>query len=156
MPIKTLHITNAYHQNSGGISTFYCALLAAANEEWRLLRLVVPGQETKVEEFGAYGRIYHVRAPQAPFFDRRYRLLLPTTYLPLSRGQVLNILREEQPDLVEICDKYSVAWLAGLLRRRWLKGLPRPVLVGMSCERMDDNVGAFLTPGAAVYSELAR
>ena len=149
MPIKTLHITNAYHQNSGGISTFYRALLDAANEEGRLMRWVVPGAATKIEEFGAYGRIYHVRAPHAPCFDRRYRLLLPSAYLPLSRGQVLDILREEQPDLVEICDKYSVPWLAGMLRRRYLAGLPRPVLVGMSCERMDDNVAAFLTQGAA-------
>jgi alpha-1,6-mannosyltransferase len=149
MPIKTLHITNAYHQNSGGISTFYRALLDAANQEGRLMRLVVPGAETKIEEFGAYGRIYHVRAPHTPFFDRRYRLLLPPTYLPFSRGAVLDILREEQPDLVEICDKYSVSWLAGLVRRHWLPRLPRPVLVGMSCERMDDNVAAFLTQGAA-------
>lgn len=149
MPIKTLHITNAYHQNSGGISTFYRALLDAANREGRLMRLVVPGAETKIEECGAYGRIYHVRAPHAPCFDRRYRLLLPPAYLPLSGGAVLDILRAEQPDLVEVCDKYSVPWLAGLLRRRWLAGLPRPVLVGLSCERLDDNVAAFVTQGAA-------
>src|SRR5262249_29182405 len=48
---------------------------------------------------------------------------------------------------VEICDKYSVSWLGGLLRRGWLPRVSRPVLVGMSCERMDDNVGAFLTRG---------
>ena len=27
MPIKTLHLTNAFHPQSGGISTFYMAML---------------------------------------------------------------------------------------------------------------------------------
>ena len=32
LPIKTLHITNCYHASSGGIRTFYHALLDAANQ----------------------------------------------------------------------------------------------------------------------------
>ncbi len=149
MPIKTLHITNAFHQNSGGISTFYRSLLEGANRLGRLMSLIVPGDQSRIEQVGTFGRIYHVAAPHAPFFDRRYRLLMPQTYLPGLDGALKRILLAEKPDLVEICDKYSVAWLAGLLRRRWLRGMPRTVLAGMSCERMDDNVSAFLTRGEA-------
>jgi alpha-1,6-mannosyltransferase len=143
MPIKTLHITNAYHSTSGGISTFYRALLKAANRHGRLMRLVVPGDQTRVESIGEYGAIYHIKAPRTPVFDRRYRLLLPHTYV--LNGALSGILRDERPDLVEVCDKYALCWLGGFLRERWVSGLRRPVLVGMSCERMDDNVSAFVT-----------
>jgi alpha-1,6-mannosyltransferase len=144
MSIKTLHITNAYHNASGGIRAFYRAMVEAANRRGRLMRLVVPGERSEVEEVGSYGRIYHVAARQAFLFDNRYRLLMPATYLPPFRGELWRILRDEQPNLIEVCDKYSVHWLAGLLRRGWISGLRRPPLVGMSCERMDDNVEAFL------------
>lgn len=144
MPITTLHITNSYHQTSGGISTFYRALLENANRLRRRMVLVVPGDQTRIESIGDYGRIHHLRSPRAPFFDRRYRLLIPQSYLPLLRGDLKRVLKDEKPDLVEINDKYSANWLAGLLRRRWLSGMTRPALVGISCERMDDNVAAFL------------
>jgi len=144
MPIKTLHITNAYHIASGGIRAFYRALLEAANRRGRLMRLVVPGERSDAEDVGSCGRIYHVAARKAFLFDKRYRLLTPTTYLQPFRGELWRILRDERPDLIEVCDKYSVHWLAGLLRRGWISDLRRPPLVGMSCERMDDNVEAFL------------
>lgn len=150
MPIKTLHITNAYHQFSGGIGTFYRALLEGANRLGRQMTLVVPGDQTRTETLGEFARIHFVKSPHAPAFDRRYRLLMPAQYLPFFDGKLKRILLDERPDLVEICDKYSVNWLAGLLRRRWLAGLPRTVLVGMNCERMDDNVSAFLTGGKTV------
>jgi alpha-1,6-mannosyltransferase len=149
MPIKTLHITNAYHQTSGGVRAFYRALLEAANRRGRLMRLVVPGERSEVEEVGSCGRIYHVAARRAFLFDNRYRLLMPPTYLPPFRGELWRILRNERPDLIEVCDKYSVHWLGGLLRRGLIPGLRRPPLVGMSCERMDDNVEAFLGRGSA-------
>jgi glycosyltransferase involved in cell wall biosynthesis len=145
MKIKTLHITNAYHRTSGGIGTFYRALMDAANRHGRSMRLVVPGEETTVEEVGEFGRIYTVAARRSPLFDRRYRVMLPHKYLPPFRGPLTRILEEEKPDLVEICDKYSINWLAGFLRRGWALPGRRPTLVGMNCERMDDNVGAYLT-----------
>jgi len=146
--IKTLHLTNAYHATSGGIRTFYRALLARANDEQRLIRLVVPGADDGVEEVGAFGRIYTVKARQSPVVDSRYRLMLPGTYLGRN-GRVRQILAAEQPDLVEVCDKYSLFYVAALLRKQWLAGLKRPTLVGLSCERMDDNVAAFLSASRA-------
>ena len=144
MAIKTLHLTNAYHPTSGGIRTFYRAMLAAANAERRPMRLVVPSDESRIEEVGAYGRIYHVRAPRSPWVDSRYRLILPTAFLTRG-GAVRRILQEEQPDLVEVCDKYSLCYLGGVLRRGWIADVPRPTLVGLSCERLDDNVAASMT-----------
>jgi glycosyltransferase involved in cell wall biosynthesis len=144
MPTKTLHITNAYHGASGGVRAFYRAMLDAANRRGRLMRLIVPGERSEIEEVGSYGRIYYIGARRSFLFDNRYRLLTPPTYLPPFRGELWRILRDERPDLIEVCDKYSVNWLAGLLRRGLIPGLRRVPLVGMSCERMDDNVEAFV------------
>ena len=144
MAIKTLHLTNAYHATSGGIRTFYRALLTQANEERRLCRLVVPGAVDGVEEVGPYACIYTVKARSSPVFDSRSRVLLPGSYLP-RESRLRQILEDEQPDLIEICDKYLLVYLAALLRKGWLAGAPRPTLVGLSCERMDDNVSAYVS-----------
>jgi alpha-1,6-mannosyltransferase len=141
----SLHLTNAYHSSSGGIRTFYNALLEAANREGRRVAVVVPGSRDEVEDVGEFGRIYHVRGPQAPAFDRRYRLLLPTAYAPFIGSSIAAILERERPDIVEICDKYTLPYLAALLRRRWLPRVPRPLLLGLSCERFDDNMSAYLS-----------
>jgi alpha-1,6-mannosyltransferase len=154
MAIKTLHLTNAYHATSGGIRTFYRALLTQANEERRLCRLVVPGAVDGVEEVSPYARIYTVKARSSPVFDSQYRVLLPGSYLA-REGRLRKILADEQPDLIEICDKYLLVYLAALLRKEWLAGLPRPTLVGLSCERMDDNVSAYVS-ASRLGSALSR
>ena len=155
MAAKTLHLTNNYHAASGGVRTFYLALLAAANQLRRPIRLVVPGDTDRVEEAGEFARIYYIKAPRTPVFDRRYRLILPHTFLFPAETRIRAILRAEQPDVVEICDKYSLCWLAGVLRQGWIPGLARPTLVGVSCERMDDNVESFIT-AAPLAKRLAR
>ena len=35
-----------------------------------------------------------------------------------------------KPDLVEICDKYTLNWMGGLLRKGFIPGIRRPVLIG--------------------------
>lgn len=146
--MTTLHITNAYHPASGGIRTFYQALLDASDRHLRRVVIVVPGPSDDVEFVGHFGRVYWVRAPRAPAFDRRYRLLLPHTYFPGLAGRLIEILRREQPDIVEICDKYSLPYLAAMLRKQWHPGLRRPALIGLSCERFDDNMAAYLSAGS--------
>jgi alpha-1,6-mannosyltransferase len=146
-PIKTLHITNYYHSSSGGIRTFYDALLDAADRHRREVRLVVPGLRDGVEDAGAYGKIYTIKAPRSPLFDSRYRLLLPHLYALPYRSRLREILRQEQPDLVEVCDKYTLCFLPSVIRRGWIGGFAPRVVVGLSCERMDDNVSAFLSSG---------
>ncbi|HXY26482.1 MAG TPA: glycosyltransferase [Candidatus Acidoferrum sp.] len=147
--IKTLHITNSYHPSSGGIRTFYLALLKAANTHRRLVRLVVPGPESSVEEIGDYGRIYTIAAPRAPVLDHRYHILTPHDYFWPGETPLRQILEQERPDLVEICDKLLLHYLTGVLRRRWIPGVPVPALIGLTCERLDDMAAFHVSSGSA-------
>lgn len=141
--MKTLHLTNSYHQTSGGVATFYRALIAEANQRRHPIRLVVPGESDQVEEVGEFGRIYHVQSP-ASFLSPGYRLIYPTQFLA-TKSKLQAILISERPDLVEICDKYTLNYLGALLRARLLRSLDfRPIVVGLSCERMDDNFRSYI------------
>jgi alpha-1,6-mannosyltransferase len=143
MAIKTLHITNSWHAASGGIATFYQALMQAANRRGHNLRLIVPGKEDNIEDVGSYCRIYSVAAPPA-LFNPTYRTIYPSQFL-FKGSKLQRILAKEQPDLIEISDKYTLAYLGGLLRLQLLKELDfRPVIVGLSNERMDDNFRSYL------------
>jgi glycosyltransferase involved in cell wall biosynthesis len=142
-PLKTLHLTNSWHATSGGIATFYRALIVEANKRGHQIRLVVPGKNARTEEIGGSARIYYVRAPQARL-NPDYRVIYPPRFLAPG-SPVQEILAAERPDLVEICDKYTLNYLGALLRRRLLPALDfRPVVVGLSCERMDDNFRAYI------------
>ena len=145
MAIKTLHITNHYHPSSGGIRTFYHALLEAADAHRREVCLVVPGAKDSTEKVGEFGRIYTIAAPPCPLFDSRYHLLLPHLYALPYPSALRRILQKEQPDLVEVCDKFTLSCVPSVLRRRWIKGVAPAVLVGLSCERLDDNVSAYIS-----------
>jgi hypothetical protein len=59
-PLKSVHITNYYHKNSGGISTSFNNLLAAAERHRRLVRLIVPGEIETIEEVNEFAKIYYV------------------------------------------------------------------------------------------------
>ncbi|MBL8231458.1 MAG: glycosyltransferase [Bryobacterales bacterium] len=143
--MKSLHLTNAWHPKSGGIRTFYTALLDAANRHGHRMRLVIPSDATRVEEYGEHCKIYHVEAPSAPF-NHSYRVLYPHRYL-FPGSMVHRILKHEQPDLVEVCDKYTLPGLGGLLRVGMLPGIGfRPAVVNLSCERVDDAMTAYAMP----------
>jgi alpha-1,6-mannosyltransferase len=58
------------------------------------------------------------------------------------------LLDRIRPDVVEVCDKYSLCYFAGLIRRQRRPGVRSPALVGLSCERMDDNMETYLRGGA--------
>jgi len=142
---KTLHLTNFYHAASGGIGAFYRALFHHANECGREIRLVVPAEQSGCEQVGACGKIYHVRAPRSPIGDRRYRLILPTG---ACLREVKRILRSEQPEILEVSDKYTLPLLSGMMRKHLLRGIGRPTEIATSHERMDVNVSAYLIKGA--------
>jgi alpha-1,6-mannosyltransferase len=147
MAIKTLHLTNAWHQSSGGIATFYRALIDAANRQGRQIRLIVPGTTDRVEEVGEYGRIYYLAAPSAPL-NSSYRMIYPGRFL-LPGSTIQQIIDAERPDLIEINDKYCLNYLGPLLRLELLKNVEtRPVVIGLSCERMDRNVAVYLNRSA--------
>src|SRR6185437_2236228 len=143
-PMKTLHVTNYWHSESGGVATFYRELMKCANRLGREMRIVAPGAKSEVETCGKFGKIYRVRGRQSRL-SRGYWLLTPETYL-LPSSPVRQILNSERPGLVECCDKYTLNYLAALLRRGWLMGRGyRPTVVGLSCERMDDNMVTYLS-----------
>jgi glycosyltransferase involved in cell wall biosynthesis len=145
-PIKSVHITNYYHKNSGGISTSYNNLMAAAERHRRYVRLIVPGETETVEDVNEFARIYYVPAKYSPIFDKRYRLIMPWQYMP-NGSEIRRILEAERPDLVEITDKYTLSMFGAMVRLGKFSQLGRPVLVHFSCERMDDNVASFLSGG---------
>ncbi|HSU25817.1 MAG TPA: glycosyltransferase [Pyrinomonadaceae bacterium] len=144
--IKSVHITNYYHKNSGGISTSYNNLLAAAERHERYVRLIVPGETESVEDINQFAKIYYVPAKYSPLFDKRYRIMMPWQYM-MKDSIIRRILLEEKPDMIEVTDKYTLSLLGVMIRTNNFKKLGRPMLVHFSCERMDDNVGSFLTGG---------
>jgi glycosyltransferase involved in cell wall biosynthesis len=144
--MKSVHITNYYHKNSGGISTSFNNLLAAAERHQRHVRLIVPGETEAVEDVNAFAKIYYVPAKYSPLFDKRYRIMMPWQYM-MKDSIIRKILLAEKPDLVEVTDKYTLSLLGVMIRTNNFKKLGRPVLVHFSCERMDDNVGSFISKG---------
>jgi alpha-1,6-mannosyltransferase len=141
--MKSLHMTNAWHATSGGIATHYRSLLAEARRTGRQMVLIVPGERDSLVEDGST-RIYSLQASPSPF-NRSYRSIMPDRW-PGVNSRLVDIVRREDPDLIEICDKYSLHYFAGALRKGFLSELPRrPVLIGLSCERMDDNLSVYLT-----------
>lgn len=144
--IKSVHITNYYHKDSGGISTSYNALMAAAGRHKRQMRLIVPGEKESVEDFNEYAKIYYVPAPKSFLFDKRYRVILPWQYMQ-GDSLIRRILMKEMPDMIEITDKYTLSMFGAMVSRGKFKQLNRPMLVHFSCERMDDNVASFLSKG---------
>src|SRR5215470_57950 len=104
--VKTIHFTNSWHPNAGGISTFYRELFRAAERAGTLMRLVVPGPETRIEKVGETGLVYHVKSRPAPL-NPQYRLLWPGRFL-IPGSIVQRIVNSEQPDLIEVSEKYTL------------------------------------------------
>lgn len=143
---KSVHITNYYHKNSGGISTSYNNLLDAAERHRRMVRLIVPGEKEAAEDVNEYARIYYVPARYSPVFDSRYRIMMPWQYM-LKDSIIRKILLAEMPQMIEVTDKYTLSLIGAMIRTGYFKKLGRPMLVHFSCERMDDNIASFLSRG---------
>lgn len=144
---KTVHITNYYHKNSGGISTSYNALMAAAARHERKMALIVPGEIEETEIVNDFAKIHYVPAKYSPVFDKRYRIIMPWQYLP-GDSLIRKILLDEMPQMVEVTDKYTLSMLGAMIRTNKFRQLGRPMLVHFSCERMDDNIASFLSGGS--------
>ncbi|MGB7069010.1 MAG: glycosyltransferase [Pyrinomonadaceae bacterium] len=144
--IRSVHITNYYHKDSGGISTSYNNLLEAAARRGRYISLIVPGEKESVETVNEFAKIHYVPARFSPFFDKRYRVMMPWQYM-LSDTPIRKILLDEMPDMIEVTDKYTLSSIGHMIRMNQFKRIGRPMLVHFSCERMDDNVRSFLNAG---------
>lgn len=144
--MKTVHITNYYHKDSGGISTSYNALLEAANRHRIRMSLIVPGAEQGEEQVGEFGKIYFIPARYSPIFDKRYRVMMPWQYM-MNGSVIREVLLNEMPDVVEVTDKYTLSIMGAMIRTNNFRKLGRPMLVHFSCERMDDNISSFVSTG---------
>jgi len=144
--MKSVHITNYYHKNSGGISTSFNNLMAAAERRKREVRLIVPGETEGEEQVNEYAKIYYVPAKYSPVFDKRYRIILPWQYMN-NDSLIRKIMLAEMPDIVEVTDKYTLSMMGAMIRANKFKQIGRPMLVHFSCERMDDNIGSFMSEG---------
>ena len=156
--VKSIHLTNQFHQTSGGISTFYRSLFTAAGEIGHQMVLIASGEHNRTDKINDFVQVHYLAAPAAPFFDRRYRVLWPKSYLNpfgATGRRLRHLLATERPDLVEIGEKYTLCWLAGLIRKGAISSVGRPALIGTSHERMDDNIRAFVTlnPAGRVASQ---
>ena len=146
LPLRSVHITNYYHEDSGGVKASYDKLLRAADRHRRYISVIVPGKENRIEPVGQYGKIYFLAARRAPFFDRRYRVILPNQYL-FKGSAVREVLLEEMPDLIEVYDNYSLVFLAGMTRMGYFKRLGRPMFVYFTGERFDTIFKTFVMDG---------
>src|SRR6185503_11943463 len=122
--LKSVHITNYYHKNSGGISTSYNNLLAAAERHKRFIRLIVPGETEAVEDVNEFAKIYYVPAKYSPLFDKRYRIMMPWQYM-LSDTIIRKILLDEMPDMIEVTDKYTLSLIGAMIRTNNFKKIGR-------------------------------
>jgi alpha-1,6-mannosyltransferase len=144
--MKTMHITNSWSETSGGVATFYRALMDAANRHRHSMCLIVPAKEDAEETYGAHVTLYKVASPKARL-NSNYRIMYPDKYL-WSGGRIRKILQREAPDLVEISDKYTLNYLGPLLRLRLMNDIRfRPAVIGLSFERMDVNFRSYLFGG---------
>ena len=143
---RSVHLTNYYHKNSGGISTSYNNLLAAAPRHRRFISLIVPGEREEIEQVNEFAKIYYIPAKQSPVFDKRYRVMMPWQYMP-GDSIIRKVLLAEKPQMVEVTDKYTLSILGAMIRIGKFRQLGRPMLVHFSCERMDDNISSFLSGG---------
>lgn len=141
-----MHITNSWSETSGGVATFYRALMDAANRHRQLMCLVVPAEEDAEERCGDYVTLYKIASSKARM-NSNYRIMYPDKYL-WSGGKIRKILQREAPDLVEISDKYTLNYLGPLLRLGLMNDIHfRPAVVGLSFERMDVNFRSYLFGG---------
>jgi glycosyltransferase involved in cell wall biosynthesis len=124
-------------------------MLEHAGRHRRYVRLIVPGETDAVEDVNEFARIYFIKAGFSPVFDKRYRVMMPWKTYIFDKSRIKSILRDEKPDMVEIGEKYTLSLMAGLMRKGIMNvSEKRPMLVHLSCERMDDNIASFISDGA--------
>ena len=121
-------------------------MLAAAARHRRFISLIVPGEREETEQINEFAKIYYVPAKKSPVFDKRYRIIMPWQYM-IKDSIIRKILLAEMPQMIEVTDKYTLSLIGAMVRINKFRQIGRPMLVHFSCERMDDNIGSFLSGG---------
>jgi alpha-1,6-mannosyltransferase len=119
--VKIVQIANFYTPTSGGLRTCIDQIGRGYGAAGHERVLIVPGR-SDCDEITPAGRRVTVRSP---------RLLGSGSYHVLTGLRIHELLDRINPDVLEVSDKFSVAWLTGWARKR---GVP---LVLFSHERID-------------------
>lgn len=125
---RIAHIANMYGPKSGGLKT---AMRELSNEyalRGHEVLLVVPGAKNEYSLSGQVATI-SVAAPRIPF-SGGYRIILDT-------GAVINILKNFNPEVLEVSDRTTLLRVARWARRREIP------TVFFAHERVDGVVRAF-------------
>jgi alpha-1,6-mannosyltransferase len=120
--MRIAQLANFYTPTSGGLRTSLEQIGRGYVHRGHERILIVPST-TDGDEITSAGRRISLASPRMPG-DGDYRVLM-------ARARVRAILDEVRPDVLEVSDKLSIAWLARWARRR---GVP---VVLFSHERLD-------------------
>jgi alpha-1,6-mannosyltransferase len=102
--LKVCDVVQSYGEVSGGVKRYvHDKMNYAASREDVEHVLVIPGQED-TDRREQSTRIYEVSSPPIPG-SKGYRLLL-------DRSRILDIIREECPDVIEVGNPYWPAWVS--------------------------------------------
>lgn len=133
--MKICDLTQSYAETGGGVRTYLHAkrdhILERTDDEHVL---IVPGPEDARSRNGR-SATYRIASPPVPG-SPAYRLLLRS-------GKVLDILRAERPDVIEVHDTYNLPWTAFWHRRR-----ADAAVVAVS---MTDLGSAYVEPGVRKF-----
>lgn len=132
--MKILHLTNFYHDRSGGIKTYLDAQSDYLREKGLPVIHVFPGEVDKKTWQDEHTCIYQVASPEAPYNDE-YRIIW-------NLATVTSIILEEKPDIIEINDKYTLPYAAFFGR---VLG-SRAKTVGFIHDRLDDILNLYWRP----------
>jgi alpha-1,6-mannosyltransferase len=108
--LKLLDITEFYSPHGGGVRTYLAEKarwLAGDPEVGHVV--IVPSDRDAVTQWQR-SRVYCVRGPRVP--------ASPGYHLLLAWRKVAEIVRREQPDVIEIGSPYLAPWVAGRAARR--------------------------------------
>jgi len=135
--MRIVQIANFYAPTSGGLKIVVEETGRGYRQAGHERILIVPGRTDSVEHTPT-GRRVVVRSLRLPGLGN-YRILI-------NRWRIRRLLTEEPPDILEVSDKFSLAWLARWCRRH---GVP---IVLFSHERID----AILRPRLPRWFPLRR
>jgi alpha-1,6-mannosyltransferase len=112
--VKIVDISEFYSPTGGGVRNYVDHKFKAAARHGHSLVVIAPGTENRVETREG-GKLVWVDTPQLPF-DRNYRMFW-------RARDVLRIVDEESPDVLEGSSPWRGGWIAGQWRGSAVKML---------------------------------
>jgi alpha-1,6-mannosyltransferase len=103
--MRIVDVNELYSPTGGGVRTYVDRKMAIAAELGHELICIAPGRETSIEERPGGGRVHYLASRRLPL-DSNYGLFWDS-------GPLHRLLDEYQPDVVENCSPWRVAWVVG-------------------------------------------